>query len=72
MERASLLRESKQCIFLLSISYLEAIFVPEKYTVVFDQEEVLKNHLKVPVYRFLGMPIAMVVVRSLSDQQFVR
>ena len=35
----------------------------------------LKNtqrHLKIFLYRFLGMPIAMVMVRSLSDQRFVR
>ena len=30
------------------------------------------NHLKVVAYRFLGLPIAMVVIRSLSDQQHVR
>ena len=31
-----------------------------------------QNHMKVPASRFLGMLIAMVVIRSLFDQQFVR
>ena len=30
-----------------------------------------QNHLKVHTNRFLGVPITMVVARSLSDQQFV-
>ena len=61
-------------IFFHSISYLVAIFVPETYTkkVVFDKEITTQNQLKFLALRFLGMPIAMVVVRSMSDQQFVR
>ena len=38
----------------------------------FYQEELLKNHLKVPVCRFLGILITKVVIRSLYEQQFVR
>ena len=56
--------------FFHNISYLEAIFFPEKYTVVFGPGSTAQNHLKVPAFRFLGMLNAMVVVTSLSDLQF--
>ena len=41
------------------------------YKVVFDQENCSKS-LENPCMKAMGMPIAMMVVRSLSDQKFVR
>ena len=54
--------------FFHSISYLVAIFFPEKpqRKLFLTRKNCLKT--KVPTYRFWGMPIAMVVIGSLSSE----
>ena len=49
------------------VSVLSASLLTDVNKLFFDQEELLE----ISAYRFLGMPITMVVIRSLSDKQFV-